>query len=162
MINDITRHTDDNIGGNFKFKFTPVNNIQSIAAISNGAIHTEIKLYAGSRWYEGYATPESMNFSDQQQSSEHGAFHKKTFKGVIPKNRPELIDLFNSMKDRRFILIVYDNNGLIRLVGNKTEPLKFTSSGDTKTKYSERNEFEFQFYGEGIDKSPFYNVDCPL
>lgn len=158
MENDIKKIEGDNLGGIYSFKFIPVTDVQSIPSTLNGAIHNEVNIKTNTRWYEGYCTIETMNFSDNQEDSDHGAFHTKEFLGIVPKDRPELIDLFNGMKNKRFILDLVDNNGTRKLVGTVEEPLNFSSGFDTKANIAGRNEYKISFKGQGVAKSPIYNV----
>lgn len=158
MKKDIEKHHGDNMGGINSWRYLFVEDCNEIPPVVDGAVHHEVTVFGGTRWYEGYCTPFTMKLKDEQKPSDHGSFHDKEFTGVIPKDRPELIDLFNSIADRKVILDITYNNGGRKLVGNKAEPLNLTTSQFSKDKVEDRNEFTISIYGEGIKKSPFYNI----
>jgi hypothetical protein len=158
MLNDITRHSSDNLGGVNAFKFVPAKGVNPLPASLNGAIHHELTLKDGYRWYTGYCTEFTMNYKESPVQSEHGLAYKKTFSGKVPNDRSDLTWLFDEMKDQGFILDITDNNGQRKIVGNPDEPVYFVSTLDTKAEMAQRNEHEIVFEGEGIDKAPFYNI----
>ena len=144
------------MGGLYTFKFIPASDVASIPEAVNGAIYYPVVLKPDARWFDGYCTQETMSFSDRQQDDGHGAYHKKQFAGNVPKDRPELSNVFNDLKDGRYILDIIDNNGTRKLVGTIDEPLDFSSDVDSKAAVSARNEYKIMFAGDGIKKSPGY------
>ena len=158
MLNDITRHTDDNLGGLNAFKIVSAKAVTSLPSVVNGAIQHQLTLLPGHRWLSVYCTEFTMNYKEVPIDSEHGAAFKKTLTGKTPKDRAELTQLFNEMKDQGFIIDYTDNNGQRKLVGSPQEPMYFKPALDTKAEMAQRNEHELVFEGEGIDKSPFYNI----
>jgi hypothetical protein len=161
MEKDILKHSGDNLGGNFGFRFLFVESIQAIPETIGGTIHAEVTLQAGTRWMDCRCTEESMNYKEDPQESDHGSYFYKEFSAFIPKERPETVDFLNANKNRRFILDITDNNGSRRLVGTREEPMYFRSSHDTKDKVSGINGNRIVFYGDGEFKSPFYDVASP-
>jgi hypothetical protein len=158
MENDIRKHTGENFGGNYSFQFAFTDDVQEMPDTFEGAIHHEVTMKAGTRWYAGYATEGSMQFKDEQQDNDHGGFHNKEFTGTVPKDRPEVAALFESIKNRKFILDIKDNNGQRKIVGRPEEPLYLKSALDSKNSVEMRNEYKFTFSGQGVEKSPFYSV----
>jgi hypothetical protein len=162
MINDIKRHDDDNLGGNNSYIFIPEDDVLTIPTVFEGAIHTEIILKPLKKWFFGYGTEGTLRFTDVESENDHGTFYLKKFMCNVPKNRAELVAIFNKMKNRKFILLLTDNNGEKILVGTKEEPLSFKNRFDSKDDVPGRNEHEVEFYGEGVDKSPIFKGLCPL
>jgi hypothetical protein len=155
---DIEKFEGENLGGVFRFRFLPVEEVNEIPETLEGAVHHEVDVLPGGRWRDGYCTAYTMSFKDEQVESEQGSYHQKEFSGLVPKERPELVDLFNSMRDRKFILDVFDNNGTRRLVGTVDEPMYCVVASDSKNAVAERNEHKVVFRGVGVLRSPFYNV----
>lgn len=160
MSNDIEKHHGDNLGGVNSFKFAFANSVDTIPPIIDGSIHHAVTLLTSppSRWFDGYCTEGTMQLKETAKDSEHGEYQEKEFTGIVPKGRPELIDLFNSMADQLFIIDAIDNNGIRRLIGNKEEPLKLKVDFDTKADVPQRNEYRISFKGTGVKKSPQYNL----
>lgn len=158
MINDITRHENDNLGGVNSFEFILAEAVNQLPEVFEGAIHNEIELNDNYRWYKMYCTEFTMGLKEQQQDSDHGASFKKIFVGKIPKDRTEVTDILNLLKNRPLILCLTYNNGCKKIVGSPDEPMYFKGNLDTKTDITGRNEHDVVFEGEGVDKSPFYKV----
>lgn len=158
MENDIKRHEGDNLGGIYTFKFLPVEGIGSMPESYKGAVHKAVTVAAGYRWFDGYCSEESMKYTEEQEDSENGAFFKKTFTGNVPKDREEVVDTFETMKNRRYILDITYNNGVRKLVGTADEPLYFSSKFDTSKPVSGRHDHAISFSGGGIKKSPIYSI----
>lgn len=158
MENNIKRHSGDNLGGNYSFKFIPVGDVDEIPETFEGAVHHAVELKSNTMWFDGECTEHTMSFKDEQRESDHGSYHEKEFTGIVPKDREEMIDLFNRIKDQKFILDITDNNGTRKLVGTLTEPMYLTAGMDSKADPSGRNEYRISFKGSGIDRSPVYQV----
>ncbi len=158
MLKDIIKHQNDNLGGIFSLKVIPVEDITSIPETAEGVIHHAIITANNGRWLDFYATEYTLDYKEEQQSSEQGDYFSKVLTGKVPKNRPLLVDQFNQFKNRRFVLLIKYNNGTTILVGNIDEPLTFKSTHTSKAEFTARNETDFTFTGKGIDKSPFYYV----
>ena len=155
---DIEKHTGDNLGGNYRIKYAFVEDIAEIPEPHAGAIHSEVVMKAGTRWYEVYCTEASMQFKDAQEDSEHGASFVKELTGFVPKEREELNEALDALKNRRCVLDVIDNNNTRKLVGTISEPLYFSSSSDSKESTSGRNGTAISWKGPGTKKSPIYKI----
>lgn len=158
MQNDIIRQVSDNIGSVIAFEFLEIKGVSVIPPTVRATIWNAVELVDGYRWQKGYGTEGTMSFKDEPANSENGGYHKKIFSANVPKDRPEINDLFNSMQNKKFILQIMDANGLKKLIGTIDEPLTFKSGYDTKANFQGRAEYQISFEGEGVDKSPFYNV----
>lgn len=157
-MNDIEKTVTDNIGGANKLRFVPVSGIASIPSIYAGAIQSTVVLKAGYRWYDCYCTLGSLYYKDEQQDGEHGVSFKKEVGGSVPRPTDDLIEVFSTMDNGRFVLDVTDNNGHRRLIGTVEEPMYFKRMADTKAAPADKNEYRLLFSGAGTTESPGYNV----
>lgn len=158
MKKDIDRFENDNLGGINSFKIIEAKHIIGWPPVYAGCIHTAPIIAPGAAWRTIYCTEGTMQLKDDQQPSDHGAYHTKEFSGNTPKDRPEVLELLNHLKDEKFVLDCLDNNGQRKLVGTPSEPLTLVSSADTKNSVPGRNEYKLVFKGDGINKSPFYKL----
>lgn len=158
MVNEIKRKEGDNLGSIIEFKFAYTKGVESIENTSNGAVHTNIVFKNNYSWVNVEAITETMQYQETPQESDHGIYYKKRFVAKIAKDRAELIDLFNAIKNEKFIVLYKDANGLQKLVGTIDEPLFLKVNFDTKQQVAGRNEYDIAFEGDGLDKSPEYNV----
>lgn len=158
MNRDIEKNTGDNLGGINAFKFCFAEEVSEVPPVLNGAVRTAVVLNTGCRWYDGYCTEFTMEFKDDQQNSDHGTYHVKEFNGFIPKDRSELVDLFNTISNRKFILHLTYNNGCHKLIGNVNEPLYMVAPQQSGKGMGDKQGHNITFKGEGIFKSPFYII----
>lgn len=157
-MKDINKHCEDNLGGIFLLRFIPSNDIETIVEPIDGRVTEPVVLKENTRWYEFYATPETIKFDEDQQQSPHGDYFKIKLTGNTPKDRAEVISTLNEMKNKTFILDYIDNNGTRKLVGTITEPIKFKHTSTTGNTVPSKNGTSFEFYGDVIDKSPEYYI----
>lgn len=155
---EILKHTGDNIGGNFKIKIAYTEQVQEIPGTYNGAIHNDVAMKPGGRWFDVYCTEESIDFKDVQSDSDHGDFFNKTVTGFIPKDRADAIEFVEALKNRPIIIDLLDNNEVRKLVGTVEEPMYFKSSFESKDQVSGRAGTTITFSGSGIKRSPIYNI----
>jgi hypothetical protein len=157
-MEDINKHCADNLGGIFLLRYIPKDDVESIVEPINGRVTEPVVLKANKRWFEFYATPETLKFNEEQQESPQGDYFKIKLTGATPKDRADIISAFNKMKKPSFIIDYTDNNGLRKLVGTITEPLRFKHSSTTGDKAPSKNGHSFEFFGDVIDKSPEYYI----
>lgn len=157
-MKDIVYQNLSNLGGNYFFKFIPVSHVESIPQAYKSEIHHAVVLKPNSRWFDFYCTKGTIDFLDEQQESKQGDFHLKTISGFVPKDRVDLKNLFDVMMNDKFIVDITDNNGVRKLVGSIDEPLTFKSKFTTGNDVNKRNGYTITFSGEGIKKSPLYNL----
>lgn len=157
-MDDINKFTDDNLGGIFLFRFIPIEDIATIPEPLDHEINAPVTLTATARWFDFYGTPGTIELSEDDNQNEAGTYYKKKLTAITPKNRTELDKIFTEMRHRQFVLDVTDNNGIRKLVGSTTEPLKFKCKSSTKSEAAQRNEYAIEFYGDGVEKSYTYNI----
>src|ERR1041385_479700 len=107
----------ENIGGLQTFEFIPMIDIASIPDPEDHIILQPVTLKGGKRWFKGYATYQTLEFSEAQNTSKAGEFYKQELKGFVPKDTPDLARLFAEMENHLFIVRYTDNNGQQKIVG---------------------------------------------
>lgn len=157
-MNDINKHCDDNLGGLYRFNFIPVSEVQSIAEPIGCKVLEPLETTTIGRWYECYASEGTIKFIEDLQQSEHGDFHKVKLSAFIPKDRTDITDQLEKMRNKNFIIDYIDNNGHRKLIGKLDEPLRFTYSLDTGSSVPNKNGHTIEFYGDIIKKSPTYFI----
>lgn len=77
--------------------------------------------------------------------------------GIIPKDRPALVALFQKQRKKRFIVIFPDNNAQAIIIGNSKEYCKMeVLERSSKKSPSERNDYKIRFTCLRRNQSPFY------
>lgn len=157
-MEDFLYKKEDNLGGVIRFNIVRVSDVQSIDNAISHKINSPIVLKTGKRWYCGYGTMATLSYAEPEESSSAGPLYKRVFSGFFPKDDAEIDLLFAEMRNDRFIIDYTDSNGLRKIIGSLAEPLRFTSSLNTKQQTSELAGHSFTFYGDGTHKAYVYSI----
>ena len=157
-MNDINKPCGDNVGGIFLFKIAFTDDVQSMSLPINGNVCEPVELKSLARWYDVYGTEGTIKFNEDQQQSPQGDYFKVKLSASIPKDRTEVKNSLEEMKNKTFIIDYTDYNNERKLVGTLTEPLKFSSSLDTGNKIPSLNAHAIEFFGNALTKAPTYSI----
>lgn len=157
-MEDINKHCEDNLGGNYLLKFIPVVEVASIPIAINERVCEPLVTAALGRWYDCYGTEGTIKFSEEIQPSPHGDYLLVKVSVFVPKGRNDVSRQLKQMKNQLFILDCLDNNRERRLIGTLTKPLQFRYSYDTGSTVPNRNGYTLEFYGNSIDSAPTYFI----
>lgn len=147
----------DNIGGCVSFQFIPFEDVASINIIDS--TKKSITLKAGKSWFTGYATQQTLKYTEKQKHTENGIYYDKSIVGFVPKDTEDILELFSEMENQFFIIRYIDSNGQEKVAGTIDEPLKFTSDFDTGNDTSSRNGHFFTFEAESTEKAFYYYAE---
>lgn len=140
-----------NPGGLVGFDFVHYGDIANFPSIVTGEIGSVPQLHPGKQWATGYATPGTLQFTEESELSAQGRAYRQSVTGFIPNDYGELIALMELMDNQHFCLLIMDANQRRRLVGGYGYPLLFSASGDTGSNRSDSKGFNFQF----VSRTPF-------
>ncbi len=157
-MEDINKHCDDNLGGVFLLNFIPVKEVASLAAPVDNKVCEALVTTATGRWRACYGTEGTIKFTEDLQEDPNGDFHKVKLMLFTPKDRTELSNTLNLMRNKKFIVEYTDNNNHRKIIGTPDEPLSFRYSLDTGNAVPSRNGYALEFYGDVVEKSPTYFV----
>lgn len=142
----------DNLGGLLKMWAVP----KSAYSISGSTV----TFSDTSDIYEIYCTPESMQFSEPQETTAAGRHYNTAVSGFIPKDTKDVLNAISYMEGRPWVIIFRDGNGNFKLAGNKTEPLRINASLDTGRQVTDRAGYRMEFSGQTISRAVF--IDDPF
>ena len=146
----------ENLGGCQSFSFAPVNGIASIPEAVASKITSPILMNDGFQVLEGYASPGSLLFTESAKQTPSGMLFSVSVKGFFPGYSPGMISLFYELLANRFVVLVKDKSGRIRLAGSIPEPLKFSFAYSSLGMPNERPGYEFTFTGDMTVPCPVY------
>lgn len=86
-------------------------------------------------------------WQEAEQKTLFGSEYRQQVSGTIPKLRPEVTTVLESMSSMLFIVRLTDANGKTWLIGRKTEPLEFVATADTSGKGGGVGGYSFSFQG---------------
>lgn len=156
-MNNFPQPQIDNIGGLATFRFTEVESVISIARPTDHKITSSVQLKVGKLWYTGYASVDSLKYSEESNQDDNGHFIKATLKGFVPES-PEMLQLLVQMDGRRFIVHLTDNDALEKIAGTKEQPLTFNCDFETQT-VSGIKGYNYQFTGILEKRAPIYELN---
>lgn len=144
-------------GGYRSFQFVPVNKVLSYPMISAAAAVVAVGLSSDAAWYQGYATDQTLSYTEEQQVDANGKYFNLIVSGFIPGDSQALITLISEMEIYRHLLTVKDSRGFKRLIGSPAAPLDFSANFNSGTGRSDQKGFTFQFTGQSLYRAPIYN-----
>lgn len=148
--------TGYNLGGIDQFWFIAVDQVQSIPDEESNVIEQDIQLVGDAKFNVGYATQETLQFTENQNRDAQGNFYEQSLSGFYPKDQENIASLFEGMAAERFIVIFRDNNGYYKLLGSLANPCKFTATFESGDSANGRNGYSFEFTRTDVEKAPFY------
>lgn len=112
--------------------FTPVSNISTFGEYSNttGYISQPSTLFGGT-WYYAFVPPTNGGYREEQKAGDGGPYFDVQVNAMIPFDSHANQLSLERMADERFIVMVQTANSIIKVLGNKENPCRFTQSQDT-------------------------------
>jgi hypothetical protein len=104
-----------------------------------------------------YITQDSAGFDEESQYSNAGTSYLVNITGVTPKSGKVNQDIFFMLENNLdgWLVLFEDNNGYLRLAGNKESRLIFTRRDTTGNTLVSRNQVSFTFTGTINDRAAF-------
>lgn len=96
---------------------------------------------------------DTFRFAETKDDSEGGVFYDIAISGVIPKWSPDNDVTIEDLERGEWMVMVKDNNGVVRLAGSEYALLRFNTVKDTGTTRTNRNGIAFTFTGKQPDPS---------
>lgn len=125
--------------------------------ISKGSALLPIGLAPGAFWLSGYATHQTLQFTEDPERIDAGTYYKPTLTGFVPANSSDLIDLMESMEQERFLVALTDAKGQKTLLGTPGSPMIFTSKFDGSATRAGSKGYTFEFAGTTYNRAPVYS-----
>jgi hypothetical protein len=124
----------------------------------DGNINNPVQLKPGYQWHKFEFSFNTLHYKEVPQDSGFLA----TVTGIVPKDRPDMIELFKREGKKRHIVIFVNKNNQAILLGNLDEYCSLNIPvRDNKTEIIQRNEYEIIFTCLRKDHSPFYLPNLP-
>lgn len=118
----------DNIPGYSRYWFIADDSVLSIPRHVNGIIDFEGITYKPGKdyWYSGGALFNNLDLGEKEEKTNVGSIYPIDITGTTAGLKPNVISLFHTKRNARFILIIGDNNGNYFIVGEPNNGLKFS------------------------------------
>lgn len=144
-----------NLGGYTSFVFSPIQFIAGVQrSISANAPIALVSFLGGYDWLSGYATMQSLAYTEEPKTDDNGTYYDLTIAGFIPGDKPELEQVLADMEQQRHLVVLKDPAGILRLVGTDKQPLTFLASYSSGAARSDQKGYTFKFSGTSSVRAP--------
>ena len=152
MIKSFPNRAILNPGGLAAFYFIPYYKVIQISPAINGRLSEPLKLAKDANFLKGYATSESLKFTEKTNKTDNGPYYTQSLQGNYPGDPGEVQAIFQEMESlgNQFLVIFQDILGRRRLAGY-AGALEFESNYDSETK-----RYTYSFSGDTLEKAPIY------
>lgn len=157
MITDFPPKQGNNIGGAAGFRFVPVYLLSIPLPVARGMQITDAFNFTAGNFYTGYATLETLQFSETAKQDDNGPVYDWQINGFTPGDSAALAQLMQDMELQRHLVICQDMAGLYRVVGYNA-PLDFISIYSPGNDVSSARGYNWTFSGSGAKRAPVYAV----
>lgn len=145
------------MGGNMQLLFVPVEDVFIIPeAEANGIIEDDIELNPDKEYFSIAFTEGTAQNKEPLKEVDAGNFFEQLISFYIAKQRPEVTAALMEMLERKFIVLLKNNNGERKLIGTIAEPLRFEFKPTIDPNHNGKNGYECNFFGDTVGKSKFY------
>ncbi|MCC2546430.1 hypothetical protein LJY25_08235 [Hymenobacter sp. BT175] len=145
-----------NVGGVIAVRVWPASNVLGYPGMEGASLLDEMELVDPLNYADVFALDGTAGFDEQQAESEQGTFYKLKLQLFIPKDAPDVAEAIARLTGGKFVVAYQDGNGLTKLIGTPTEPLRFSADLETGKRATDRNGRPLTFFGEASVPAPFY------
>lgn len=153
-MSNIAKHTGDNFGGLCKIKWAFATNLVEIIHVYPGANGLSINQSDIDTYFNDIEfMPETANHDEQKSISDQGTSYNQSVECKILKDRVDVREALVPIEGRKVVLLIFDSNSLIKLVGIPEEGLEFIDDLRTGKQIKNTNGYTLSFSGQTTEKS---------
>ncbi|MFY0628702.1 MAG: hypothetical protein JXR07_20585 [Reichenbachiella sp.] len=151
---DLNKHTGNNFGGNQKVLWAFAKDLINIITVGPAALSISISPSTIDDYFnEIKFVKETTPHDEKKNPSANGSYYMNKIEVVLLKDRSDTRSLIHSIGDRKVVLLIYDNNGMVKLAGAPEEGLNLKDEFRSGSKAKDRNGYLIQFSGDTSVKS---------
>lgn len=145
----------DNMGG-----INVIYPIKTYDIVSFGSIrNSKVGLFEVSALEKLDIDNEKTKFSEDQKESNAGNYFEAKLSGFFLKDQYDVADWFNQNINRKYVVVIVYNNGIIKVAGTPNQPLKLRSNPESGT-FETLNGFNILF-SKNMPKRAYYLDELP-
>ena len=137
----------DNVGSLIALRFAPVGWLQSLPLLAEGQAGVAVFKDTYS-WREAYGSPETKQYEEIQEDSDHGPVWSVTFGLFLPGDSPARRGQLAQMTRLKFVVEGLDMQNLRRRGGTFTEGLTMSYNYKSGGSVSDRPGYTIKFTGQ--------------
>lgn len=155
MITGFPTNPSSNVGGLAAFRFAAFYSFAGLPAVSAGSVVAPAQFYSGFGWLPGYATADTLQFSETPKQDDNGTGYAWKISGFIPGDEAALSLLMEQMEQVRHLVLVTDRQGITRMVGLRA-PLDFSAVYSPGSDANSTRGYSITFSGSSPKRAPVY------
>jgi hypothetical protein len=145
-----------NAGGLRALRVWPASNVLPLPADPGSNLLVPVQLRDPDNYADIWFLPDSAGFEEPEADDAQGPFYKPNLQLVVVRDAPDLQEAIGRLRRVRYFVAAYaDANGLSKLVGTPTHPLRFSGGLETGKKPNDRNGYPLAFSGLVPTPAPF-------
>lgn len=137
----------DNIGGLQKVCALPVGSYTLVYNYATKTYSLTLGDTTEAVLLEVYADG-TYSFGENHGRDEHGDYWQPSVGGQIPRHSADNADLLETLERGQWVVLCYDNNGVLRLAGDDQTPLTFSTEATSGAQTTDMNGTAFTFTGK--------------
>ncbi|MGI4762500.1 MAG: hypothetical protein ACRYF0_17445 [Janthinobacterium lividum] len=145
-----------NVGGVRALRVWPASNVRPLPAEPGSNLLLPVQLLDPGNYADIWFQPDSASFEEPEADDAQSPFYKPNLQLVVLRDAPDLQEAIARLRAvRHFVAAYADGNGLTKLVGTPTHPLRFSAGLETGKKPTDRNGYPLVFAGLTPRPAPF-------
>lgn len=146
-------YENGNKGGLQSFRFCPVEWVDVMPMVADGAYLTTITFVATRGWLTGYASKDTLLWDEEPQG---GNLYKPVLKGFCPTDEKVNLALFELMKGKQFLVLAKDMHDREVLCGKPDSGLIFSFKRGKGNRGNNHHGQDFEFGGVALPWPGYY------
>lgn len=148
-----------NISGNVHLKVVPVQWIATFPEFSTEHAYGDpITLLPGKEWLLLPCVADSINFSDNDNSSIQGSSNQFNLDGFIPNDTPNISAILDSMRGYEWIAVIQYKTGESKVIGHPDAPARCLSEFQNRGQLNSDKGYKVFFVSDYLVKSHFIDT----
>lgn len=145
-----------NTGGVRSLRVWPASNVLPLPIEPGSNLLLPVQLRDPTNYADIWFQPDSAGFDEPEGDDAQGVLYKPNLQLLVLRDAPDLQEAIARLRAVRYFVAAYaDGNGLTKLVGTPTHPLRLTAGLETGKKPTDRNGYPLVFAGLTRRPAPF-------
>ncbi|MDO7885341.1 hypothetical protein [Hymenobacter cheonanensis] len=145
-----------NVGGVRALRVWPASNVLPLPVEPGSNLLLPVQLRDPANYADIWFQPDSAGFDEPEGDDAQGVLYKPSLQLLVLRDAPDLQEAIARLRAVRYFVVAYaDGNGLTKLVGTPTHPLRLTAGLETGKKPTDRNGYPLAFAGLTRRPAPF-------
>lgn len=163
-VNSIDRLRENNLSGGCKILLVPVDQVTSVPPERLGVVETAVVLAGAGTWSEVLPTRWTQDFKEDWVVKDGLRSAVASLEFIVPKDRVILLDDLWQAGFGRYIVLHYDLNGTIKILGTKKEPamVRVEQIAHGTQIGKDRNQYKLLVEWNVRRPVPFYLAEPPV